>query len=63
VHVAVTHAPRQAWAAQQLRNATPFGQGTQFIIRDRDDKFGDVFDRVARGAVLAFCVPRSRRHS
>jgi putative transposase len=50
VHVAVTRAPTQAWTAQQLRNATPFGQGPEFIIRDRDDKFGAVFDRVAQGA-------------
>ena len=50
VHVAVTRAPTQAWTAQQLRNATPFGQGPQFIIRDRDDKFGPVFDRVGKGA-------------
>jgi len=50
VHVAVTRAPTQAWTAQQLRNATPFGQGPEFILRDRDDKFGVVFDRVARGA-------------
>jgi transposase InsO family protein len=50
VHVAVTRAPTQAWTAQQLRNATPFGQGPEFILRDRDDKFGAVFDRVATGA-------------
>ncbi|MGH7437788.1 MAG: integrase core domain-containing protein [Polyangiaceae bacterium] len=50
VHVAVTRAPTQTWTAQQLRNATPYGQGPQFIIRDRDDKFGAAFDRVARGA-------------
>lgn len=50
VHVGVTRAPTQTWTAQQLRNATPFGQGPQFIIRDRDDKFGAAFDRVAKGA-------------
>jgi putative transposase len=50
VHVAVTRAPTQMWTAQQLRNATPFGQGLQFIVSDRDDKFGTVFDRVAKGA-------------
>ncbi len=46
----MTRAPTQAWTAQQLRNATPFGQGPKFILRDRDDKFGAVFDRVAAGA-------------
>src|ERR1019366_2550187 len=50
VQVAVTLAPTQAWTAQQLRNAMPFGDGPQFLIRDRDDKFGAVFDRVAAGA-------------
>jgi putative transposase len=50
VHVAVTRAPTQAWTAQHLRNATPFGKGPKFIIRDRDDKFGADFDRVAKGA-------------
>ena len=49
VHVAVTRAPTRQWTAQQLRNATPFGQGPRFLLRDRDDKFGPVFDRVARG--------------
>jgi Integrase core domain len=50
VYVAVTRAPSRSWTAQQLRNATPFGQAPRFIIRDRDDKFDRVFDRVAGGA-------------
>jgi putative transposase len=48
VHVAVTRAPTQQWTAQQLRNATPFGNGPRFIIRDRDCKFGADFDRAVQ---------------
>jgi putative transposase len=47
VHAAVTRSPSRAWTAQQLRNATPFGEGPRFLIRDRDDKFGADFDRAA----------------
>ena len=52
IHVGVTRGPSEKWTAQQLREATPFGQGPQFIIRDRDDKFGAEFDRVAKGASI-----------
>src|SRR5262249_3435628 len=34
VHVGVTREPSSTWVAQQLRNATPFGVGPRFIIRD-----------------------------
>jgi transposase InsO family protein len=47
VHVGVTRTPTSRWTAQQLRNATPFGQAPRFIIRDNDDKFGVEFDHVA----------------
>jgi transposase InsO family protein len=50
VHVATTCSPTQRWTAQQLRNATMNGEAPKFFIRDRDDKFGAVFDRVARGS-------------
>jgi len=50
VQVSVTRAPSQAWTAQQLRNATPWGQGPRFLIRDNDDKFGTAFDAVAKAA-------------
>jgi len=49
VHLAVTRAPSQGWTAQQLCNATPFGVGPHVLVRDRDDKFGADFDRVATG--------------
>ena len=47
VHVGVTRSPTDAWTAQQLREATPFGQGPKYLIRDRDSKFGSCFARVA----------------
>jgi transposase InsO family protein len=47
IHVGVTRHPTDAWAAQQLREATPFGQAPRFLIRDNDRKFGPLFARVA----------------
>ena len=44
-----TRSPSDAWAAQQLREATPFGEGAKYLIRDNDCKFGDKFDTVADG--------------
>jgi putative transposase len=49
MHAGVTRAPSSAWVAQQLREATPWGQGPRFLIRDNDDKFGGPFDIVAAG--------------
>jgi len=49
LHFGVTRSPNDAWVAQQLREATPFGQGPRLLIRDNDKKFGDAFDRVAEG--------------
>jgi len=49
LHFGVTRSPDDAWVAQQLREATPFGQGPRFLIRDNDNKFGEAFDRVAEG--------------
>ncbi len=50
VHVGVTRYPNEVWVAQQLREATPFGDGPGFLIRDNDHKYGAQFDRVAAGA-------------
>ena len=49
LHFGVTRSPGDAWVAQQLRAATPFGQGPRFLIRDNNNKFGHAFDRVANG--------------
>ena len=47
IHVGVTDSPTDAWTAQQLREATPYGQVPKYLIRDNDNKFGSGFARVA----------------
>jgi len=47
VRVGVTRSPIGAWAAQQLREATPEESGPRFLVRDHDAKYGLEFDRPA----------------
>jgi putative transposase len=47
IHVNVTRSPTDPWVAQQLREATPYGQTPKYLIRDNDRKFGPNFARVA----------------
>lgn len=49
VHVAVTRHRGEVWVAQQLREATPFGEGPRYLSRDDDRKYDTTFDRVAPG--------------
>jgi putative transposase len=48
IHVGVTRSPTDAWTAQQLREATAYGVGPKYLIRDNDGKFGVGFARVAQ---------------
>jgi putative transposase len=64
IHVAVTRHPTDAWVAQRLREATPFGMAPRFLIRDHDSKFGPLFARVASTASITvlmtpFHAPRA----
>jgi putative transposase len=47
IHVGVTRSPSDTWVAQQLREATSYGEGPKYLIRDNDNKFGVNFARVA----------------
>ncbi len=47
VHVGVTRHPTDAWVAQQLREATPYGERPRFLLRDNDGKYGPRFARLA----------------
>jgi putative transposase len=52
VHFGVTRSPTDAWVAQQLREATPYGEAPRFLIRDRDRRSGEAFTRVAKGSSI-----------
>ncbi len=47
IHVGVTRSPTDSWVAQQLREATPYGQAPKYLICDHDSKYGSCFRRVA----------------
>ena len=50
VHAGVTRFPTDEWTAQQLREATAWGRGPKYLIRDRDRKYGTHFSAVAMGS-------------
>jgi len=47
IHVGVTRSPPDAWTAQQLREATLYGQTPKYLIRNNESKFGPCFAHVA----------------
>jgi len=47
VHTGATKFPTDEWTAQQLREATPWGRGPKYLIRDRDSKYAARFSAVA----------------
>ena len=47
VHTAVTTNPTDDWTAQQLREATAWGNKPKYLIRDNDNKFGKRFKVLA----------------
>jgi putative transposase len=61
VHWGVTSHPTDAWVAQQLREAPPYGLTPRFLIRDRDSKYGDEFTRVAGASSIEVPWPSGLR--
>ncbi|MGH9857733.1 MAG: integrase core domain-containing protein, partial [Acidobacteriota bacterium] len=49
----MTRKPTDAWTAQQLREATPWGRGAGYLFRDRDKRYGSLFSAVARNTGIA----------
>jgi putative transposase len=52
IHVGVIGSPTDPWVAQQLREATPYGQAPKYLICDNDGKFGSCFARVAATSAI-----------
>src|SRR5258707_1800289 len=52
IHVGVTRSPTDPWVAQQLREATPYGQAPKYLVCDHDSKFGPYFARVATTSAI-----------
>jgi len=50
IHTAVTTSPTDEWIAQQLREATPWGQQPKYLIRDNDGKYGRTFKDLLRNS-------------
>jgi hypothetical protein len=50
MHVNATRSPTDPWVAQQLREATAYGEGPRYLMRDHDGKFGL---ELARGATTS----------
>jgi transposase InsO family protein len=61
VHFNVTAHPTAEWTAQQLREAFPFDEIPQYLLRDRDGIFGRAFsqDVKAMGIEEVLSAPRS----
>lgn len=49
VHLGVTKQPTDTWVAQQIREATPFGAGPRYLLRDNDRKYGSHVWAVTEG--------------
>jgi transposase InsO family protein len=47
IHTGVKKYPTDEWTAQLLREATPWGKGSKYLIRDRDKKYATHFSAVA----------------
>lgn len=61
VHFNVTAHPTSAWTAQQLREAFPFDEIPRYLLRDRDQIFGDDFRRQVADMTIqeVLSAPRS----
>jgi putative transposase len=56
VHFGVTRNPTDQWTAQQLREATPFGEKPRFLIRDNECVLTSCWQEGLPQAVTVGCL-------
>ena len=61
LHFGVTEQPTQEWTIQQMREAFPWNQAPQYVLRDRDAIYGSEFAATTRdmGMEEVLSAPRS----
>jgi transposase InsO family protein len=61
LHFGVTEHPTQEWTIQQMREAFPWNQAPQYVLRDRDAIYGSEFAATTRdmGMEEVLSAPRS----
>ena len=61
VHFGVTAHPTAEWTAQQLREAFPWGEAPRYLLRDRDQSYGEPYSQTAAllGIDEVLTAPRS----
>lgn len=52
LHINVTRHPTGLWITQQLREAFPYDFNSNYLIHDRDAKFGELVDEAVTGLAL-----------
>ncbi len=57
LHWNVTEHPTDSWTALQLKNALYDCDPPRFLLRDRDSKYGGLFDRVLEGSTETLLTP------
>jgi putative transposase len=61
IHAGITRYPSDEWTAQQLREATPWGNSPKYLIRDRDSKYAGHFSTMADSSGIKELKTPNRR--
>src|SRR3712207_8712834 len=63
VHLGVMQSPTDAWVAQQLREATAFGEAPKYLIHDKDRKSTRLNSSHANISYAVFCLKKKKNNN